>query len=237
MIGPGPGDVAPTRAQMGRGLVRRILLPSAVLWVVVVGVGFTLVDLIGIDESAISESAVDMRTESLNTITAVVSELGNTQVLMGTCLVLVGIIWALSRQWWLAVIPAIALAVEAAVFLTASLVVGRPRPEVDQLDHAPPTSSFPSGHTGASTAVYLAVALCATRIRTTWLRITVQVLCVLIPLGVGLSRVYRGMHHPTDVIAGFLVGATCALIAWNWIPLRESAERVANASQQQPAAA
>ncbi|WP_061961659.1 phosphatase PAP2 family protein [Demequina flava] len=234
MIGPGPGTVAPTRSEVGRGLVRRVLFPAAILWVAVVGTGYLLVDVIGIDESAINESVVDIRTDSLNGITTVVSELGNTQVLMATCLVIVAFIWWQSRQWWLAVVPAIALGVEALVFLTASLVVGRSRPEVEQLDHAPPTSSFPSGHTGASTAVYIAVALCATRIRHTGLRVSVQIVCVAAPLGVGLSRVYRGMHHPTDVIAGFVVGTTCALIAWNWIPLRESAERVVGATDSAP---
>ncbi|WP_062077974.1 phosphatase PAP2 family protein [Demequina globuliformis] len=230
MMGPGPGFAAPTRGQVGRGIVFRVLLPAAILWGAVVGTGFLLVDVIGIDEQAINQAAVDLRTATLDSVTAVVSELGNTQVLMATCVVGVAFIWWQSKQWWFAIVPAIALAVEALVFLTASLVVGRPRPEVDQLDHAPPTSSFPSGHTGASTAVYLAFALCASRIRHTGLRVTVQVVCVIIPIGVGLSRVYRGMHHPTDVIAGFVVGTTCALIAWNWVPLRDSAERVVAAS-------
>jgi hypothetical protein len=38
---------------------------------------------------------------------------------------------------------------------------------------------------------------------------------------VALSRVYRGMHHPTDVVASLLVGATCALVAWNWLAPRD----------------
>ena len=223
--GPGPLTTAPPAALVGRSLVRRVLPPVAALWIVVVGVGFLIVDVVGLDESAVSDAFVEARTATLDSVTAVISEMGNTQVLIATCLVIVAFIWWQSRQWWFAVVPALALALEALVFLTSSLVVGRSRPEVDQLDHAPPTSSFPSGHTGASTAVYLAVALCATRIRHTGLRITVQVVCVLVPIGVGLSRVYRGMHHPTDVIAGLAVGATCALIAWNWLPSREQVER------------
>lgn len=229
MIGPGPGASAPTGAQMRRSVLTRLLLPTALLWVTVVGVGFLVVDVFAIDERAMSDAFVEARTSTLDSVTAVVSEMGNTQVLMATCLVIVAFIWWQSRQWWLAIVPAVALAVEALVFLTSSIVVGRSRPDVEQLDHAPPTSSFPSGHTGASTAVYLAVALCATRIRHTGLRVTIIVVSVLVPIGVGVSRIYRGMHHPTDVVAGFAVGATCALVAWSWLATRDAAERVIEA--------
>lgn len=225
----GPWPVAPTGREAGSALARRVLAPAAILWLVVVGVGFLLVDVIAIDEHAISEAFVDIRTPAMNSVTAVVSEMGNTQVLMATCLLVVAVMWWQTKQWWFAMVPALALGVEALVFLTSSILVGRDRPEVDHLDDAPPTSSFPSGHTGASTAVYLSFALCATRIRHAGLRVSVQVICVVVPVGVGLSRVYRGMHHPTDVAAGWVVGTTCALIAWSWLPLRDAAELAARA--------
>jgi len=230
MIGTGPGQTAPSPRETGRALARNVLLPTAILWVAVVGVGFLVTDVLALDESAISEAFVDARTPALDSITAVVSALGDTQILIGTTLVVVVFVWWQSRQWWFAVVPALALGTQALVFLTSSLVVGRSRPDVEQLDHAPPTSSFPSGHTGASTAAYLAFALCATRIHNTGIRIVVQVVCIAVPLGVGVSRVYRGMHHPTDVIAGFAVGTTCALVAWNWLALRDAAEGVVDAT-------
>lgn len=221
----GPRAEAPTASDVGSAALRRVLLPAAILWVAVVGVGFLLVDVIQIDERAISEAFVDARTPALNSITAVISEMANTRIIMGTTVVVVAIVWWQTRRWWFAIVPATALGVEAAVFLTSSLVVGRERPEVEHLDDAPPTSSFPSGHTGASTAVYVAFALMATRIRNGAIRVTVIVVCVLFPVAVALSRVYRGMHHPTDVIGGLAVGTTCALIGWTW--LREDARRPA----------
>ena len=213
----GPRASAPAAAEVGGALARRVLLPAAILWVAVVGVGFLIVDVIQIDERGISQAVVDARTPTLNAITAVISEMANTLIIIATALVVVALVWWQTRQWWFAVVPLVALSVEAAVFLTSSLVVGRERPEVDHLDHAPPTSSFPSGHTGASTAVYVAFALMATRIRNGAVRVTVMVVCVLFPVAVALSRVYRGMHHPTDVIAGLAVGTTCALIGWTWL--------------------
>ncbi|WP_430867609.1 phosphatase PAP2 family protein [Demequina aurantiaca] len=221
MLGSGPGTVAPSRSDVGHGLLKRVLVPAVVLWVAVAGIGYLLVDVLQVDEHQVSQAFVDVRTDQWDSITSFISSMGNTQVLMATCALIVLFIWWQSRQWWYAIVPAIALSVQVSVFLTTSLIVGRERPDVEQLDHAAPTSSFPSGHTGATTSVYLAVALCATRIQNTWLRVSIQVLCVLVALGVALSRVYRGMHHPTDVIAGLLIGLTCAVIAWNWLPSRQ----------------
>lgn len=225
----GPRAHAPAASEVGAAALRRVLLPAAILWVAVVGVGFLLVDVIQVDEHAISQWFVEQRTPTMDSVTAVISEMANTKIVIATCVVVVAIVWWQSRQWWFAVVPAVALGVEAAVFLTSSLVVGRERPEVEQLDHAPPTSSFPSGHTGASSSVYLAFALMATRIGNRALRVTVMVVCALFPVAVALSRVYRGMHHPTDVIGGLAVGATCAVIGWTW--LREDSRTVLSVPQ------
>ena len=230
MIGHGPGTTAPTAPLAGRSLLTRVLVPTAALWVAVVGAGFLIVDVLGLDEGAINDAFVESRTATLNDVSAVVSRLGDTEVLIATCLVVAAFIWWQSRQWWFAMVPVLALGLQAIVFITSSVLVGRSRPEVEHLNHAPPTSSFPSGHTGATAAAYVAFALCATRIRHTGLRVTIQVVCVLMPIAMAVSRVYRGLHHPTDVIMGLVVGATCALIAWNWLPTREAAERVIQAN-------
>ncbi|MDN4480072.1 phosphatase PAP2 family protein [Demequina muriae] len=230
MIGHGPGTTAPTARMAGRALATRVLVPTAALWVAVVGAGFLVVDVLALDERAINAAFEDARTPALNDVSAVVSRLGDTEVLIATCLLVAAFIWWQSRQWWFAMVPVLALGLQALVFITSSIVVGRSRPEVEPLSHAPPTSSFPSGHTGATAAAYLAFALCATRIRHTGLRITIQVLCVVMPIAMAVSRIYRGMHHPTDVIMGLIVGATCALIAWNWLPTRDAAERVIEAT-------
>jgi undecaprenyl-diphosphatase len=87
---------------------------------------------------------------------------------------------------------------------------------VGHLDPAPPTSSYPSGHVGASTALYVSFALLATRIERAWLRRLTIALCLLLPLLVTYARLYRGMHHVTDVAVGMLNGLVCALLAYAW---------------------
>jgi len=101
--------------------------------------------------------------------------------------------------------------------MTSALIVGRDRPDVDRLEEAPPTSSFPSGHTGASTAFYLSLLFLAQRIRTTWLRVLVTVVCAVVPLLVAVARLYLGMHHVSDVAVGALNGGACAWLGWHYL--------------------
>ncbi|MFH8259181.1 diacylglycerol kinase family protein [Streptomyces roseolus] len=117
-----------------------------------------------------------------------------------------------ARRWSEALFLGGSVAVQSAVFLLVSTLVGRPRPDVPRLDGAPPTSSFPSGHVGASLALYggLAVlALTRTRGRRRYLAAGIL---LLVPAAVGLSRMYRGMHHPSDVVAGLLNGTLTLLV-------------------------
>ena len=63
----------------------------------------------------------------------------------------------------------VATVLQQAIFLIAANVVDRPRPPVAQLDVAPQAASYPSGHVGASTTLYLTFALLALQVRTAWL--------------------------------------------------------------------
>ncbi|MFE3285180.1 diacylglycerol kinase, partial [Streptomyces sp. NPDC059233] len=84
-----------------------------------------------------------------------VSLLAGTHSIIGLTVLAVAAMLGLSRGRWLpeALFLAVAVAAQSAVFLLVTLVVERPRPDVPHLDAAPPTSSFPSGHVGASVAL------------------------------------------------------------------------------------
>jgi undecaprenyl-diphosphatase len=211
---------APESREARRDLGLRVGIPAVVWWAIVVGLGLLLAGpLVGLKEreNAVNEGFVEQRTATLNTLTEVWGVMGTTETIIGICLVVSGVVWWRTRQWWYAVVPAIAVAVQAAVFMLAALVVSAERPEVEQLDHAPPTSSFPSGHSGASVALYLSLALMAQRIERTWLRVSVTVVLFVLPLLVVYSRLYRGMHYPSDVVVGVLNGLVCVVIAWYWL--------------------
>ncbi|HEV3504517.1 MAG TPA: phosphatase PAP2 family protein, partial [Actinomycetes bacterium] len=105
------------------------------------------------------------------------------------------------------VLVAVAVAGEVGIFLLVTLLVDRDRPPVRHLDEAPPTSSFPSGHTAATIALWGALAVLASeRARSALTRGLFLTLAFVLPLLVASSRLYRGMHFPSDVLGGMALG-------------------------------
>jgi undecaprenyl-diphosphatase len=233
-----PPDLArragPDRRTAIRGVLLRALAPGIVLWSLIVGFGLLLTGPLSWNrsESALSRSLQDTRNGTWDSVTALWSHVGNTEIIIGVCLVAVVVVWRRTRRWWFAVIPAIAISLQATIFVTASAVIGRPRPDVPRLDPAPPTSSYPSGHVGASVALYGSLAMMATTIERTWLRRTVIGVCSVIPILVAYARLYRGMHHLSDIVIGAINGFACAALAVGCLVRRS---RHALALQPQPA--
>jgi undecaprenyl-diphosphatase len=164
-------------------------------------------------ESALNRSLQDTRDRAWDSVTALWSHVGNTEIVIGVCVVAVVVVWWRTRRWWFALIPALAITLQATIFVTVSAVIGRARPDVPHLDPAPPTSSYPSGHVGASVALYSSFAIMATTIKRAWLRRTVIGVCSVIPVLVAYARLYRGMHHLSDVVVGAINGLACAGLA------------------------
>jgi undecaprenyl-diphosphatase len=149
----------------------------------------------------------------LNTITSVGTTIGSTVTVVAVAAVAV-VALAIRRLWREIGLIVIALSLEVLVFLTTTLIVNRPRPTVPRLDPAPPTSSFPSGHVAAAIALWVSLAIVITmHVRNAFVRALVWMVALGLPIFVGLSRMYRGMHHPTDVVASVVLGAGAVLTA------------------------
>jgi len=88
------------------------------------------------------------------------------------------------------------------------LLISRPRPTVvkDMLVTMPTDFSFPSAHTAQATAFFIALALVTSRGLEAKIGLIVWVLCGLVIVAVGLSRVYLRVHYISDVIAGAALG-------------------------------
>jgi undecaprenyl-diphosphatase len=113
-------------------------------------------------------------------------------------------------------------------------VFQRPRPEIVPHIVYASSSSFPSGHSMMSALTYLTLAaLLARSQERKRLKAFFLLLAALMTFMVGVSRVYLGVHWPTDVLAGWMAGAVWALLCWTaarWLQSRKALEREAEHS-------
>src|SRR3954452_6006576 len=195
-----------------------LVASGVVLWLGLSAIGITLWR--GLATSAIVQGDVRVsrwfvprRTSLLDTLTHDGTLLAETITAIALTVVLVVVFRLWLRRWRESVALLVAILGELFVFLLVTNTVDRPRPPVPRLDQAPPTSSFPSGHTAAAVAFYGCVALIVLRqMANRWLARTIALLCWCVPVIVAVSRLYRGMHYLTDVAFGAIGGGICLLV-------------------------
>ncbi|MFC6014323.1 phosphatase PAP2 family protein [Nocardia lasii] len=181
-------------------VVTAVALITALTWYVT-----TTNDHSGID-ARVLDWMIAHRDEPLTGIARVITDLGDT--LSMTILAALTIAWfAWRRDLPVAALVAIASLGAGVLVWVIKRLVGRHRPpEVSRLVFEP-SLSYPSGHTLGSTVVVGIVAIVAIpRLHRHWARVCATVLAVVFPVGVGLSRIYLGVHWTTDVLAGWLIG-------------------------------
>lgn len=143
-----------------------------------------------------------------------ITTLGSTSVLTLIVILAVSYLFAIRRRL-VALILVASIASGALLNVILKVSVARPRPDLVAHLVQESSMSFPSGHSANSAVIYLTLAILLastqTRSRVRWLII---ICALLITMIVGLSRVYLGVHWPSDVVAGWAVGATWALFCW-----------------------
>src|SRR4051812_27593042 len=129
--------------------------------------------------------------------------------------VVIGIYLWIDDKARMALFLVAATASGALVSLLLKNFYGRPRPELVPHLSQVFTSSFPSGHSMIAAVVYLTMgSLLASVVSKRTLKVYVLAVAVTLTTAVGLSRVYLGVHYPTDVLAGWLAGLVWALLCW-----------------------
>lgn len=149
------------------------------------------------------------RTPVLDHLALEVTALGNFATLTVLVLAVSVFLWLTHHRISVALLM-IAVAGGAIVNTLLKEVFDRPRPSVVEQITDVSTQSFPSGHAMAAFIAYASVAYLGGRLEpTAKLRWTTWGLAALLILGVGASRVYLGVHYPSDVVGGFIAG-----LAW-----------------------
>jgi undecaprenyl-diphosphatase len=143
-----------------------------------------------------------------------ITALGGRSVLTAVTLAALGYLLLAGRRTTAALV---AFAVLGGTLLSTLLKAGFARPRPDLVAHLVEVSSqsFPSGHAMMSTVTWLTLGtLLATAQPTRRLKAYVLGTGIAIALLVGVSRVYLGVHWPTDVLAGWCIGTAWALVCW-----------------------
>jgi membrane-associated phospholipid phosphatase len=152
------------------------------------------------------------RTEQRNDLATIGSALSDTETKIGLLVILCPLMLWMYRRWHDWTFIAIGLLLEVSVFFTASKIVRRERPDIEQLDTAP-TFSWPSGHIAACVVFYVGIATVVFwNTRSKLSRAVFATIAVVASMVVITCRLYLGMHYATDAIGGVVLGLLTLLI-------------------------
>lgn len=198
-------------------ILRRPLAPvaAAVLGLAMLGVVVRGDNVVTQTDADIVTWAARVRTPAIVDIARALTNFGNgTSV--AVVLIIAGAV-AVRRNVLRPVVaaaPVVSLALGVFTSMAVKVIVGRPRPPVALHEVVERTSGYPSGHSTQAAAGYLALALVltyATRSPDSTPRRWPIVAALILVAIVGATRVALAVHSPTDVLAGWTLGAVCAV--------------------------
>lgn len=174
------------------------------------------------------------REPVLTTVMRTVTMVGSPQVVTAVTILACAVAAWRARSGLPMVIAVLALAGLAISVAVAKVVIRRQRPPLSYAVMALDDYSYPSGHT---IGITIAAGVCAWMlthwvIRSGTIRIAVWTTAVVITGGVGFSRIYLGVHYPSDVIGGWLLGATWTGVVIAYAVLREHVRRTRDTSEK-----
>jgi len=143
-----------------------------------------------------------------------ITALGGVAVLSLVTAIAAGFLF-MRRQYHAAVFLLLTAATGQLVSTILKWFFNRPRPDLKFQSSYVASTSFPSGHSMLSAVVYLSLGALLARFVSGWrLRLYFLSVALLLTFLVGVSRVYVGVHYPTDVLAGWTAGLVWATLAW-----------------------
>lgn len=164
-------------------------------------------------DKAIGDPLLNLRSEGLTTVAKAFTVLGNTWIMISVLLAFC-ILFLVIKRYWEALFLVASLLGAYLIMLLVKGIIARPRPDIEWLIENVEGFSFPSGHAMFGCAFYGMIGYLLYQLfgENKVIARVFLVLFALNAIGIGLSRVYLGVHYASDVVAGFLAGTLWLIV-------------------------
>ncbi len=161
-----------------------------------------------------NDSSEPLGPERLQYIVRDITSLGSSTIL--TIITLFVVLFLYLKKEFRSIIYVLFATIGGGILVQVlKLLFARERPDIVTHLASEVTMSFPSGHSAMSAVVYLSLAVLLSRIeKEVKTRIFIISAALIVAFIVGVSRIYLGVHYPTDVLAGWSIGLFWALLCW-----------------------
>jgi membrane-associated phospholipid phosphatase len=165
------------------------------------------------------------RTENLTACLTVITHLGSkiTYIVVISLLIIISFLKKIGWNYILQVTVVLILSSLTNVLLKD--IINRPRPTLEHLVQVT-SSSYPSGHSMSAMAFYGFIFYLILRFKKNdLLKVVFSFLCVLMIILIGLSRIYLGVHYPSDVLGGWVAGLlwiTLCIVIFNFLDIHKT---------------
>lgn len=215
----------------GLALLTAALVTIAGLVVVLSAVSEDVVASNGLERTDLTEvqAVASQRNAVVVGAALALTRLGSVPVLLLLGAAAAAFLWWRGERLFVTLTPLLALFATGAVTGLAKQLIDRQRPPALLHLVTETGASFPSGHSGDSAALFItaAIVIPVTCAHTTRTRTLIVVAALAAATAIGASRVILGVHYPTDVLAGWLLGAICAItVATTMLLLRHRVTRI-----------
>jgi len=171
---------------------------------------------LGAMDESVTEYVISFRSDALTNYFTVATHLGDRYAYIALTLLLAGFYFLKDRSWKFILQTTLVLLLASLSNIVLKRVINRARPTLEHLVTVN-TLSYPSGHSMSAMAFYgFLIFLCMRYKMPGWVRYSFIVILSTLILSIGLSRIYLGVHYPSDVAAGFIGGliwvAFCAVV-------------------------
>ncbi|OAQ38106.1 hypothetical protein A5893_14980 [Pedobacter psychrophilus] len=180
-------------------------------------------EMVSIDDF-ITNHIIFYRSAHLNIIMKYITFVGDLFGYLILCIIL-GLFFYFKKNWRVSLEITLVLVLASGLNVFLKNVISRPRPLINRIVYAN-FYSFPSGHAMSAIVFYGFISyLCLILLKKLWQKVMIVLFCVVMIFAIGISRIYLGVHYPSDILAGYLAGTAWlmfCLVILNVLTLRKT---------------